>query len=291
MTYNQFHENTARPMINSLTRTKQHPYIEKAEEYANDFLSKSKNILPHVGRLFLISTFIEDGLRMCYQWSDQREYISSTWGCGWFLGACFVFVNLFGQIGASLMILARQKVDLGCYILFAIIALQTIGYSILWDTKFLARSLSLVGAVLLVIAENKRTTGNIFHRFPSMDDPSKNAKSKILLVGRILLVLMFLSLLKFSSAWTEVLRNLIGIVLIILITIGFKTRLFSVVMVLWLLVLNFYFNNFWHHKSTSIMHDFKKYDFFQTMTVIGGLIILIILGPGGLSIDEQKKMY
>lgn len=89
----------------------------------------------------------------------------------------------------------------------------------------------------------------------------------------------------------EILRNLIGCGLIVLITIGYKTRLFSVVMVLWLLILNMIYNDFWKHRSASIMYDFKKYDFFQAMTVIGGLLVLVIIGPGGLSIDERKKMY
>ena len=265
--------------------------MEKAEELANTCLQKTKHILPHIARFFLVSTFIEDGTRMVHQWGEQRDYISSTWKCGWFLGCVFVIINLFGQIGASIMVLARKKVDLACYLLFGIILLQTIAYSILWDLKFLARSLSLVGAVLLILAENKKDIKNVFNSMPMMNDPNSQTKSYMQLSGRVLLVLMFLSLLRFNSGFTEILRNIIGCALILLITIGFKTRLFSVIMVFWLLILNALFNDFWRHRSTSIMYDFKKYDFFQTMTVIGGLLILVVIGPGGLSLDEKKKMY
>jgi len=290
MAYNQFRDNSTRP-INMTSQGGSSPLIEKAEELANTCLQKTKHVLPHAARLFLVSTFIEDGIRMIYQWGEQRDYISGTWKCGWFLGNMFVMLNLFGQIGASVMVLARKKVDLASYLLFGIICLQTVAYSILWDLKFLARSMSLVGAVLLILAENKKDTRNVFNAMPMMDDPNKTKRSYMVLSGRVLLVLMFLSLLRFSSGITEILRNAVGCFLIAMITIGFKTKLFSVVMVFWLMILNVLFNDFWRHRSSSIMYDFKKYDFFQTMTVVGGLLVLVIIGPGGLSLDERKKMY
>jgi len=291
MSYSQFRDTSTTPLVNSLNNNVQHPFIEKAEDFANKYLSKSKHILPHIGKLCLCSTFIEDGIRMLYQWTEQRDYINTTWGVGWFISCVFVLINLVGQIGASLMVLSKKQVNLACYSLCAIILLQTIAYSILWDLKFLARSLSLVGAVLLILAENRKDSNKVFHQMPMMNDPNKSTKSYMQLSGRILLVLMFLSLLRFSANWLEILRNIIGCSLIFVITIGFKTRLFSVIMVFWLLTLNIVFNDFWRHRSASVMYDFKKYDFFQTMTVVGGLIILILIGPGGLSLDEKKKMY
>jgi len=53
-------------------------------------------------------------------------------------------------------------------------------------------------------------------------------------------------------------------------------------------VLNFIVNDFWSHSGTSVMYDFKRYDFFQTLTVIGGLKLLLALGPGHLALDQKK---
>lgn len=62
------------------------------------FLRVTKQYLPHVARLCLISTFLEDGVRMWFQWGEQRDYIDTTWGCGYALASAFVLLNLLGQL-------------------------------------------------------------------------------------------------------------------------------------------------------------------------------------------------
>ena len=77
----------------------------------------------------------------------------------------------------------------------------------------------------------------------------------------------------------------------LLVCVGYKTKLCSMVLVFWLSVMNVYQNQFWSFALHSAMHDFLKYDFFQSMSVIGGLLMVVALGPGGVSVDERKKMY
>ena len=107
---------------------------------------------------------------MWVQWSEQREYMDISWGCGWFLATMFVVINLVGQLGAVAMVLTRFKVDIACGILFFIVILQTIAYSILWDLQFLFRNLALIGALLLVLAESRVEGKSLFAGVPSLGE-------------------------------------------------------------------------------------------------------------------------
>lgn len=87
-------------------------------------LRRGKHVLPTVARLCLISTFLEDGIRMWAQWTEQREYMDLSWGCGKFLATVFVLVNLFGQLGGCVMVIGRFRVTIACGVLFFIVVLQ-----------------------------------------------------------------------------------------------------------------------------------------------------------------------
>lgn len=99
-------------------------YINKAEDFADQILRHSKHVLPHLARFCLVSTFFEDGVRMWFQWGEQRDYFSQTWNCSAFFGVLFVLFNLFGQLGGVAMILARQKVEIAVAILGSVVVVQ-----------------------------------------------------------------------------------------------------------------------------------------------------------------------
>ncbi|KAM8973126.1 surfeit locus protein 4-like [Pelodytes ibericus] len=264
-------------------------FMGTAEELADQFLRVTKRFLPHLAHLCLISTFLEDGLRMWLQWGEQRDYISMSWGCGMFLATVFVLFNMCGQLAGCVLVLTRRFVPYACFGLFGIILAQTIVYNILWDVKFLMRNLALGGGLLLLLAESHSEGKSMFAGVPTVGGTSP--RQYMQLGGRILLILMFMTLLRFNTHPFTIFQDIFGLTLIILVTIGFKTKLAALTLVLWLLIINVLQNAFWTIASYRPMHDFLKYDFFQTLSVMGGLLLVVSLGPGGVSMDEHKKKW
>jgi uncharacterized membrane protein YphA (DoxX/SURF4 family) len=159
----------------------------------------------------------------------------------------------------------------------------------LWDLRFLLRNVSLAGGLLLLLAENKPDAKSLFAGVPTLND--NKPKNYMQFAGRILLIIMFLTLIHADFSIVHIIVNFIGTALIILVAIGYKTKLSALTLVIGLTILNFIANPFWMYASKSPMHDFLKYDFFQTISVIGGLLFIVTLGPGGVSLDEHKKRW
>ena len=119
---------------------------------------------------------------------------------------------------------------------------------------------------------------------------------------------MFLTLLRFEMSamqvrveiirsgreltiFLQIIQNLVGSLLMVLVTIGYKTKLSALVLITWLNIINFYFRAWWTITEDTLLRDFVKYDFFQALSVIGGLLMVVSLGPGEVSMDEQKKNW
>ncbi|XP_033227584.1 surfeit locus protein 4 homolog [Belonocnema kinseyi] len=267
----------------------QQEVLSKAEDIADQVIRNGKYILPTMARLCLIATFLEDGLRMWFQWHEQKQYMDMSWGCGMFLATLFVLINLLGQLGGCVMVIGRFKVSIACGVLLFIVVLQTFAYSILWDMHFLFRNLALIGALALVLAEARSDSRSLFAGVPSLGE--NRPKNILQLAGRILLAFMFITLIRFEVSFLQILLDIVGSILMLLVCIGYKTKLSALLLVLLLSSLNFYHNAWWTIPDYKPLRDFLKYDFFQTLSVVGGLLMIVSLGPGGVSMDEHKKKY
>jgi len=76
-----------------------------------------------------------------------------------------------------------------------------------------------------------------------------------------------------------------------MVVVGFKAKMSAVILVVLLSIFNLLVNNFWTLQPHHPQKDFAKYDFFQILSIVGGLLLLVNMGPGQFSVDEKKKVY
>ena len=137
------------------------------------------------------------------------------------------------------------------------------------------------------MAEASGEAKTMFAGIPSMGVNQK--QNYMQLAGRVLVVFMFLTLIKFEFSVLRFIMIVIGLCLTVCVFIGYKTKLAALMLVCLLMLMNLFLNAFWTVPYNRIMRDFMKYDFFQTLSVVGGLLYVVALGPGGVSVDERKR--
>ncbi|KAF0993172.1 hypothetical protein HZS_7057 [Henneguya salminicola] len=269
--------------------------IETAEMWADTVVRKTKNILPYLAKFCILSTFFEDSLRMWFQWPEQRDYFNYVWKCGFFLSNVLVLINLIGQLIPSFLVTINKKSTESAYALLALVITQGVIYKVIFNVQYLMKSAAILGGLVLLLASyREEIKSTMFASLPSLENAYSSRKSILQLGGRLLLVLMFLTLFISEKEWSSVftwLRLFVGLGLIVTILIGYKTTLAGITAALWLMANNVFHNSFWRYEAHTHHHDYYKFDFFQTMSVIGGLLLLVSIGPGGASIDERKKRW
>lgn len=121
---------------------------------------------------------------------------------------------------------------------------------------------------------------------------NQDNKKYFLLAGRLLLIFLFLGFV-FSSDWSfgRVMIILFGLVACASIVVGYKTKFSACVLTVLLFTYNLVANQFWNYLSFNSNRDFLKYEFFQTLSIVGGLVLIVNAGAGEFSIDEKKKIY
>lgn len=168
-----------------------------------------------------------------------------------------------------------------------------------------SRNLSVIGGLLMVLSDSLHRRKISFAGLPQLSDPNSTNRTYFQLAGRVLLIFLFLGLIFRGGSWSigRVTLSAIGLLACVMVAVGFKAKYSAIFLVALLSVSNVVMNNFWSVATAHPHRDFLKYfpttlnlgdvryDFFQTLSIIGGLLLLVNMGPGGLSVDEKKKVY
>ena len=76
---------------------KHYIFDSEADNVAGDILKDFREGIIFIGRILLVSTFIEDAIRMWHQWQDHKDYIGNAWSFTDEIATFIVIVNLIGQ--------------------------------------------------------------------------------------------------------------------------------------------------------------------------------------------------
>ncbi|XBW36883.1 hypothetical protein QEN19_002462 [Hanseniaspora menglaensis] len=268
-------------------------YLNKFDKLTDKFdavydlpiVKQIKPYTPILARFFIVATFFEDSIRIFSQWSDQVFYLWHYRHIPYFMAAIFLFLILITMLVASGFMVVKKKVMYAATALVVTVFLQAIVYGSVSGFGFILRNISVVGGLLIAIGDSIVTSTSVFGMLPELSNKTQEKKSLVLLTGRILVVVMFLS---FSLT-----KNFVTVVIVLfatlLIAIGYKTRFASIILLAILFFYNVTINNYWLHKRGK--RDMLKYEFYQNLSIMGGLLLTMNTGAGKHSLDEKKKIY
>jgi len=265
-------------------------YAKQIEDYVEIYSQPLRPHLPAIGRFLIIVTFLEDSLRIVTQWGDQLWYLQKHRSFPGGISHLFLIINVITMLVASGAVVTKRHTEYAVAGLLAVVVVQGFGYGLVFDMTFFLRNLSVIGGLFMVFSDSMVSRKKLFAGIPSI---SENDRRKyFLLAGRVLLIFLFLGFI-FQGKWSigRAFLSLFGLVACVMVAVGFKAKWSASILVITLSIFNVAANNWWSVHSAHPARDFLKYDFFQTLSIVGGLILLVNMGPGGLSVDEKKKNF
>lgn len=266
---------------------------DAADSLIDANLSWAKPYVPSIGRFFIVATFLEDSLRICSQWKEQVYYLATFRHIYEWIVKLFLLLNVLGMVSGSSLVILRRQPLYATATLTAIVLLQGVMYGLFFDASFFLRNVSVIGGLLLALSDSlvidKRALS--MPGLPMLESKDSN-KKYFLLAGRMMLILLFTTFtMTIKWTWINCLIILVGGLACISIAIGYKTKFAASILTFLLTFHNCLTNHYWTYGYKDTRRDYLRYEFFQTLSIVGGLLLIVNTGAGELSIDEKKKKF
>jgi len=245
--------------------------------------------IQNVARVLLTSTFLEDAYRILVDYDSQLRFLTGQRSMYWWAASLVLLISVVAQIGGSAALIAKKQLLPAISSMSFVLILQTVCYGYLFDAKFFVRNISVIGALVVLFANErqKEVRSNPFNGAFTLGGGSRLTYMQA--VSRVLVALLFLSLMGGEWTWMGYVGGVLVAIPVTAIVLGYKAKSCAAVLAVFLLVANVALNGFFMLPAHHHDRDFKKYYFFQTLTVTGGLLVLTDMGAGGLSLDERNK--
>lgn len=224
--------------------------------------------LPFVCRLLLVSTFIEDGVRILFEMKHQIDFLRHEYYIPSVIAAFLLIANIIISFVAVAFILGRKKIARGqyenqaAYALIGCVIYQQVMYGRhspigSGNVGFFVRNLCLSGSLLLITCQSRLASGRSALPMGLLDGTTdqQTTVSYLQLASRIMLVLLGL---EFVST-LGVVGTCLAIPVIIAVLVGYQLEISgSILLVLYFLhnVLN---SAFWS-VSGSYVSQIMQYE-------------------------------
>ncbi|XP_017119909.1 surfeit locus protein 4 homolog [Drosophila elegans] len=266
-------------------------WLQRAEDVGEEVTRRCRPFLPSVARSCLVATFFEDALRMWFQWVEQQAFLQDRHQCSATLAVAIVLLNLVGQLAGCALILLHLFTNFAVTMLAGLVLLQVHIYEVPLQMHLLLRNFSLLGGLLLLHVECKEAAVCRLYGagagLPFI--VGQRSQQLMQLTGRILLALMYLTLFQQYLTIAAMILNCFGLILMAFVVMGYRTRLAALCLSLILTVWNVTTNAWWFAEGDT--RDLLKYNCFHTLSVVGGLLMVVALGPGEVSLEQYKKHW
>lgn len=224
--------------------------------------------LPFTCRLLLVSTFIEDGVRILFEMSHQIEFLRHEYYIPSPIAAIMLLTNIIVSFIAVALILGRKKVARGqyethaAYALIACVVYQQVMYGRhspigSGNIGFLVRNLCLSGSLILITCQTRLAAGRTALPMGLLDGTSDQQKtvSYLQLASRILLVLLGLEFM----ATLGVFGTIFAVPVIIAVLVGYRLEISGTILLILYFLHNVLNSAFWS-VSGSYVSQIMQYE-------------------------------
>lgn len=250
--------------------------------------------VPLITRVLLVSAFVEDAVRTLLEHRAQLSFFSRELGVPTPIAVCLIALSTGLTFVGAAMVFSKRVEKRGAQLLLAATVYQQIVYGrhspiTSGNLGFLIRNMCLVGTLMLLMTNQRVKDG--MPALPGIpDSPAKDSgRDNIALVTRFLLGLLCVEMFDVIGwGWAVLIIPISFSVLL-----GYKTDLMALLLMSFYTIATITSKQFWFidavHAQAAFHRDVIRYEFLQTISIMSGLIMLIMSGPGALSLDEKLK--
>ena len=260
-----------------------------------------------LAKFLIVATFLEDAVRVVLTFGAQQQSMKIA---GWepaVLQYALPVLSIFVQFGGSLLVLLPEYAVNGCYTLIGWCVFHPLMYQMQTNVEFMLETTTIIGG-LLVLLSHEQLSAKASTTTKSSEAP-KDTANRLQMIGRVLITAIFIfhafnKIHGYAKKIDVAVQALLVAALLgmsALVVVGMKSRWCALLLALMMFCSAFYMHPFWAKKQgvddpdhidastiAEALADRQRYFFFQAMSTVGALLLLVVHGPGNFSVDEPE---